>query len=404
MTVAADVKPPAMARTVHALTVDFVEDLDGVIALRPDWEQLMAAGRLQDEGKQAGLFFQSFAWCHHITRVRSKSRPAKYRVCIAAVRQDGNIVAIWPLSLQKSALAWTARNLDDPFGQFGGILLGGTADPAACVKAVVDALRVRRKADGLHIDSVCDRSPLHLGLSQLGIEKSASNSAPWIDFKPYANFDGYLGSRTSKTRKNLRNALNRLSRLGTVEFITTDDPEQIRGIVKDAFSGRIDWLIQQGKSSTAFRDRDFSDLVEGLPDCRDIGLLGFCITLDGVPIASQWGFVYGTTYYAYISSRNQAYEDCSIGRVHLTNVIESCHQRGITSIELMPPKVDYKMQWTDEFRQLDAFKQSFTAVGHFDIGVLEKFVFPGVKSAGRRLPQGVRSSISALLNRPHKPR
>jgi CelD/BcsL family acetyltransferase involved in cellulose biosynthesis len=385
-------------RSTNPVTVEFVVDLDGMAQLRPHWDELMARNVMY-----AGAFFQSYAWCRHVADIRAKSRPAHYRLCIAVVRENDDIVAIWPLSLQKSNLAWIARNLDDPFGQFGGIVINNGADPVACTRVVIDALRNLRLADGIMIDCVCEGSSLHTALSQLGVGKVASNEAPWINFKPHATFDDYLAFRNKKTRKNMRNALNRLSRLGTVEFITTSDPQQVHRIIEESFSGRIEWLNQMGKSSTAFRDRDFNDLLEQLSNRPDIGLLGFCVTLDGVSIASQWGFVHGATYYAYISARNRAFDECSVGRLHLANVIETCHQRGLTSIELMPPKADYKLQWTDELRHLDAFTQSFTALGRFDIVVLEKYVVPGVKSVARQLPQSARSAISAFLNRPKNP-
>jgi CelD/BcsL family acetyltransferase involved in cellulose biosynthesis len=388
---------PRPAHRPMPLAVEFAVDLDRMVQLQPHWDRLMASNR-----GRFGTFFQSFAWCHHVAGIRASSRPGHFRLCVAIVRQDGDIVAVWPLSLQKSNFAWIVRNLDDPFGQFGGIVIDDVADPVACVKVVIDALRKQRMADGIIIDCVCEGSPLHNALSQLGVGKVASNEAPWINFTPHTTFDDYLAFRNKKTRKNMRNALNRLSRLGTVEFITTTKADQVRRIVEESFSGRIEWLNQMGKSSTAFRDRDFNDLLEKLPSRSDLELIGFRITLDGVSIASQWGFVLGTTYYAYISARNHSYDDCSVGRLHLANIIETCHQRGLTSIELMPPKSEYKLQWTDELRQLDAFTQSFTARGHLDIGVLEKHIIPGIKSVARRLPQRVRSAISMTLNRPQK--
>jgi CelD/BcsL family acetyltransferase involved in cellulose biosynthesis len=399
MTSAIGTSVPSSALATDRISVEFVIGMDGVVALCPHWERLMVRNH-----QHAGAFFQSYAWCRHVADIRAKSGPPHYRLCIAVARQDDDIIAIWPLSLQKSTVAWIARNLDDPFGQFGGMVIDAAADPIACVNAVIVALRRQGMADGLHIDCVWDGSPLHTALSALGVSKSVANVAPWINFGPHSTFDDYLALRTKKTRKNMRNALNRLSRLGTVEFITSSDPEQNRDIVEKSFSSRIDWLNQMGKSSTAFRDRDFSDLVEQLPDRPEIGLLSFCLLLDGVSIASQWGFVHGSTYYAYISARNHAYDDYSVGRLHLANVIESCYQRGLKSIELMPPKSDYKLQWTDEFRQLDAFTQSFTTLGRLDIGVLEKYIVPGGKSAARLLPQRARSAISAFFNRPQQPK
>jgi CelD/BcsL family acetyltransferase involved in cellulose biosynthesis len=395
MTPAADVALPTHAPSPGRLTVEIVSDLGALGSLRQDWDDLIARSPAP-----TGAFFMSHAWCLHVAETRLKAPSGSYRLCAAVVRQNGVAVAIWPLSVQKSAFSWIARNLDDPFGQFGGLVVDAAADPKACAAAVIEALRARRLADGLHIDCVCDGSPLHTALTGLGIEKHSSNTAPWINFQAHPDFASYIALRNSKTRKNLRNALNKLSRLGTIEFTTSSDRDAVRRIIGDSFSGRIDWLNQMGKSSTAFRNGDFGTLVGGLPDCSSIELLGFSLDLDGRSIASQWGFVYGTTYYAYISTRNQAYDDYSVGRLHLANVIESCHQRGLTSIELMPPDSEYKRHWSNDVRQLDVFTQHFTALGRFDIGIFEQHILPGAKSLGRRLPQSVRSRISALLNRP----
>ena len=47
--------------------------------------------------------------------------------------RDGEVVAIWPLSRQKRSGIWHLRSLDDPFGQFSGMLVRSMLQrPRAC--------------------------------------------------------------------------------------------------------------------------------------------------------------------------------------------------------------------------------------------------------------------------------
>lgn len=376
------------------LGVEFVTDVAGFDQLEQVWTELAAA---QGEGEPT--FFQSFAWCRHVAGVRQVSNGGRYKPLLAVVRRGDAVAGLWPLSIQWSLTAWIARNLDHPFGQFGGLLVRYPADADKAIAAVLAGLRLRKGIDGAHIDCVPAGSALHAGLTRAGLKRESSNTAPWLDFRPFATFEAYKDTRNKKSLKNLRNALNRLERTGAVAFETTHERAVVARTIEDSFAGRVEWLNQRGKSSTAFRSQDFARLIAGLPEQIDIDLISFRMTLDGRTIASQWGFVHDATYYAYISSRDQAFDDFSVGRLHLSNVVEQCYRRGLRAIEFMPPSSDYKLQWTDQTRTLDAFSTSFNAAGRIDLDILTKHILPGLKSAGRRLPMSIRRRLTSLVNR-----
>src|SRR5690242_19064242 len=140
-----------LGRTALALKVELIHDPDQLVGLRETWESLSA--RLSDH---PAPFFQSYAWSLHVAQVRHRRSPHRFRPCVATIREAERVIGIWPLSLQRSSGAWIAKSLDEPFGQFAGVVFEDPAAIAAGVSAVVDALRASGVADGLQLDNVIE--------------------------------------------------------------------------------------------------------------------------------------------------------------------------------------------------------------------------------------------------------
>jgi CelD/BcsL family acetyltransferase involved in cellulose biosynthesis len=370
-----------------------VTDLAQLAALAGPWETLNA--RLADHDAP---FFQSFAWSMHVARLRSARSSASYRVCVAKVLRGARLVGLWPLSLQRQARVWLARSLDDPFGQFAGAVFHDRDDIVPGVVAVLEALRRARLADGMQIGGVVAGSPLHQGLTAAGLKVTGSADAVVVDLRPFASFEDYRRTVNAKTRKNLRNLLNRLERSGPATAVAITEAAPIREAIERSFADRVQWLNARGKSSAAFRDGDFHALVAALPEVPGIMLRAFALLHDGNVIARQWGFVYGGRYYAYISSRDPAFDTFSPGRIHLGRVIQSCYENGLPVLELMPPKVDYKMAWTEKTKRVEQLSVSFTARGRLVLDLWLTRVDPALRKLSHRLPRGVRRWLAALVN------
>jgi CelD/BcsL family acetyltransferase involved in cellulose biosynthesis len=384
-----DPKPLGLPR----LRVRFVTDLGDIEHLRPAWLEMEKAPT--DHG---AAFFQSFAWCVYVARLRVKLSPERYGVLVAVVEDDAGVMGLWPLSLQRSSKMWAVRNLDDPFGQFAGFLCRRTDWIEPCVQAVLDALRHQALADAVCIDSVIEGSPLHCALIAAGAKTGSSNEIVQVDMRESATFADYQRTLNSKTRKNLRNSMNRLrSAHGEVTDVVLDDSAQLGPIVKQTFDGRVDWMQRHGKSTNAFRDSDFRPLVEGLCAEPSLSLLGFQMHAFGEPIAGQWGFVYEGRYYAYISAREVGFDEFSPGRLHLGSVIAACKERGLDILELMAPAARYKLMWTDRAIGIHDMWMSVTMRGTVTLGVLE-VVMPGVRSLARSLPKGLKRRLARRVN------
>jgi CelD/BcsL family acetyltransferase involved in cellulose biosynthesis len=375
------------------LRIEFVTDLAQLEALAGPWETLNA--RLADHDAP---FFQSFAWSIHVARVRSSRSADRYRVCVAKVLRGARLVGLWPLSLQRHGRAWLARSLDDPFGQFAGTVFHDRDDIVPGVLAVVAALRRARLADGVQIEGVIAGTPLHQGLAAAGLRATGSTDAVVVDLRSFASFEDYTRTVNAKTRKNLRNLLNRLARSGPVTAVAVTESAPVRELIEMSFADRVQWLNARGKSSSAFRDGDFHALVKTLPGAPGITLRAFAMVHGGNVIARQWGFVDGGRYYAYISSRDPVFDAFSAGRIHLGCVIQSCYENGLSVLELMPPKVDYKLTWTDKTKRVDQLTASFTAHGRLVLDLWLMRLDPALRKLSHRLPRGVRRRLAELVN------
>ena len=291
-------------------------NVDEIAGLREGWSELAASS-------DQPLFFQSPAWLDEVAKTRRRRGSDHWRMCIVTASRGERLVAIWPLSLQREGLCWIARCLDDPFGQFAGLVIAADDDADQTIHAMIDALKTEAGAAGLMIERLAEGTALYRSLTAKGAKNVFSDQSVHLDFRPFDDFQSYLKTRRSKTRKNLRNARNRLVRdHGAVHEVVTG-AEEMRAVMAEAFEARLDWMQDQAKTAPAFRDPDFRALLDGLTEGEvQDHLIGFRLRAGDTPVSVQWGFVYGGRYYAFISARNPAFDAYSAGRVHLGMVLE----------------------------------------------------------------------------------
>lgn len=375
------------------LSVRFVTTLAELALLNENWERFNQLGNDHESP-----FFQSYAWCEHVAKIRLQRSPERFRLCVATVWRRDTLVGLWPLSLQKMSGAWIVKNLDDPFGQFAGVVFQQRRDIAPGVAAIIETLKASRIADGLLIDAVVEGTPLHVAMVSMGLRHQFANLAVFVDMRSHASFDDYAETLNKKTRKNLRNALSRLRRRAEVRSTIVSDHAQVGEIISKAFAGRLDWMHEFGRTSPAFRDADFRSAIESLSESSQIELLGFSLTAGDDRIATQWGFTYLGKYYAYLSARDAAYDEFSPGRLHLGMVIEACKARGIEVLELMPPASGYKLTWTDCNKRLDYFSVPFNSKGYVALTLLRDKILPSIQRVSRLIPNAIRKRLIGYLN------
>ncbi|MEQ1863669.1 MAG: GNAT family N-acetyltransferase [Micropepsaceae bacterium] len=270
-----------------------------------------------------------------------------------------------------------------------------TRDIAPGVTAILRELQ--RIADGLVVEAVISGSALYNALLQSGARISGRQQAVFVDIRPYRTFRDYEQSMKGDTRRRLRNRAKRLRQAHDVEHHVISERTGIERIVREVYDGRAAWLHSNGRTSPAFRDEDFRTLLTELPSAPGIELMGHVLAAKETQISTHWGFVYAGRYYWYMSAMKPGYDEFSPGLLHLGMIIEACIDRGLEGLELMPPASRYKLEWSDQVKDVETMIAPFSLKGRALFQLTNNFV-PAVQRLSRMLPESLRRSLVRRLN------
>ncbi len=371
-----------LARMPSGLTVETVLGIDDVASIAAEW-------RVLEQQQTGAVFFQSYDWCLYLWRTRAavaSSTSVEHRVLV--VRDEGCVVAIWPLAIRTGASGRFAQDLGEPFGQYSDILIARDCD-ASAVLDIAFAELSRWRIDGLVLRKVRADSPLCARLERVGTAIGTIEHAPAISLGEPGGHGAYRLSLTAKTRKNLRNYRNRLGREGRVVHEVITAPAESAGAIERCFDGRTAWLAASGLSSTAFADPAFTAVVDGLthgsrgaPDVIAMRLgLEPSACAPAVDLSLHWGFEHQGRYYAFMAWKNPAYDDFSPGRLHLEDVVTTAAQRAIATVDLLVPAMPYKTSVANATVEVRAYGVPLTARGRLVIKGWHGLLRPRLKVA-----------------------
>jgi CelD/BcsL family acetyltransferase involved in cellulose biosynthesis len=377
-----------MQRETHAVAEKFqvrlLESTEQFASIKGAWLEL-------EQQTEQPCFFQSFAWCGHVAEVMTRTYPGQYKPLVAVAERDGHPVALWPLSRQKQAGIWYLRPLDDPFGQFAGIL---GHDAEAVTRLVEETLRVvsdRGLAGALRFEFVLAGSLLERALLSQSVQCRGETGAPVLDLRSWPSIEALKSSRNKKTMKNLRNARNRLAKAGAHEHRVARTAGSVAEIITATLARRTAWLEDKGLTAPQFRSKAHEEVLSGGGTWGlDQQRLGFELMCGGKAIAHQWGFVHQKRYYAFMSAVDPDAVHLSAGRLHLSFVIDDSMREGIEAIEMLTPASEYKLVWTDSVRMLRDMARPLSAAGWAVDFVWARTLRPVVKACFYALPASLR--------------
>ena len=382
---------PRITRRFFDAAISVAKDRASFDALETDWREL-------DRTAEGATIFQSFAWCravfdHHM-RCGEEFSPL-----VVTLYEAGRLIGLLPLQLTQSGVARIATGFGEPYQQYSDVLVAPDA-PAGTALRLLAAARRLPGIDGISLLKVRDDSALAPLLTAKGAIRSNEDAAPFVDLRPYGDFDAYLATINAKTRKNMRNTKNRLARKGVLGHKVITEPSEIAELVERAHVGRERWLGEQGLTSRAFRDPTFADFATSVVSGKNpLPVLAMSLTLDGVPIADQWGFVHNGRYYAYLATWMPEHEAASPGKLHLEEVIRACHERGLAIADFLMPAARYKFTWTDQAVALADYSLPVSFRARLQLWVWSGWLRPLLKRVALKLPAGIRSQIAKLLLR-----
>lgn len=382
---------PGWVGQIEAPAVGVVRDRAAFDAMEGEWRTLEACAATP-------VLFQSFAWCravwdHHI------HHGSRFEPVILAVRERGGLVGLLPLQRVRNGFSHLLTGFGEPYQQYTDAVLSPDASCSA-VRHLIDAACGLEGAGGLSLLKVRDDSPLSALLAGKGATRSNADAAPFVDLSPFPDFKAYHATVNAKTRKNIRNARNRLARDGTLAHKVLTGPAEVGTLVKRAHDGRERWLEELGLTSRAFRDPTFGDFVSSLADpASGLQVVAMSLTLDDKPVADQWGFVFNNRYYAYVATWASEFEASSPGKLHLEEVIRTCHERGIAVADFLLPAVRYKLTWTDNAMPVADYALPLSPGARLYTALWSARIRPALKRLAFRLPPGLRSRAARIAFR-----
>ncbi|QYO76754.1 GNAT family N-acetyltransferase [Devosia salina] len=345
--------------------------------------------------------FQSLGWAQAVFDFEAARGNTEFDPVIATIEDGQRLVGILPLERVSTGARTLLVPLGHAFAQIADVLIDADTDPVAAVTRLLRIAIARAPSDGVSLLKVRDGSALALGMPRTHMLTGEEQGAPYVGLDGFADFQAYFSTVRAKTRKNMRNARNRLEREGKVAHRVVVRPSEQLALIERTLGGRADRLKEQGLTSRAFRDGDFTAFCKSLVARSDMSILAFSLTHDGRPLAEQWGFVHGGRYHAYVASRDFSHSDESPGKLHLAEILAACAERGLKGCDLGVPAMPYKLTFATETVPVRDYALPVTPRGWVMVRLWDMGMRPALKRLVLAMPAGLRARLMKLGGHGH---
>jgi CelD/BcsL family acetyltransferase involved in cellulose biosynthesis len=382
--------PPAQAPTAaQSSRIETISDAAGFARLRGEWSDLLHASR-------SDTIFLSWEWLETWWTHLASSRPLE----ILAVRRGAELIALAPFTSNGNNLFGVETLSFLGTGRVGSDYLDVMVRPGAedeAIQALAEHIvRVGASLDlrQLRIASSF-ASLLARELRQAGclIRATRTHRCPVVDLGR-RSWENYLGSLGAEHRYNFQRKLRRLEKLHEVKFERVESEDRRRDVLPILFElHRRRWNERGGSDGLAG-----SDILAFHEDLTHRALTRgwlrlFVLWLNGTPVATIYGFRYGSVFSFYQSGFDPAYRKLGVGTVAMGLAIKSALEEGATEFDMLHGEEPYKFHWAKRTVSLGRIRV-------FPMGPSGRFTWLGaiffdlLRSAFRPLRRGLAQVIS----------
>jgi CelD/BcsL family acetyltransferase involved in cellulose biosynthesis len=375
---------PDMTLAARALTFAVIDDQAGICALETEWNQLFErAGRPTQ-------VFQTFSWNWHWCRhfVWNEPQANKQSAVIVTARDNGRLVMVWPLAIEQIGLLRQLVWMGEPVSQYGDILADtDTVTPNSINEAWAFALKTL-KPDVVRLRRVRADAVIAPHLASLPSLETVIHEAPFLDLASATDFAAYEQRYSSKARKNRRRLARRLEEQGTVKYALLSGRPEAGPAARQAVEMKQSWLRDRGLLSPALADPRFAAFMADVAAAvdRNTGVQVSVLTLNDAPVGLQIGVIAKQRLSLHVIVYDLAHEKSGVGVLHLEHAIAEAYDQGVTAIDLLAPKADYKMDWADGVIAVIDHAVPVSAVGKVYAHLYLGFVREHAKTLVQRLP------------------
>jgi CelD/BcsL family acetyltransferase involved in cellulose biosynthesis len=368
-----------------------VSTRDEFDALGADWDTLFArAGRPHQ-------VFQTFGWnwhwCNHYLHGHANSA----QLAIVTARRGGELILVWPLVLETNRALRTLSWMGEPVSQYGDVLIDDVADPLSLLRQAYVFIRAELKPDVIVLRKVRADANIAPFLAEAAGTVTANAEAPFLELSSAKDFEAYYQSRhNTKARRNHRRLSRRLEEVGEVSFETHAEGERARHVARAGIAMKRRWLHDRGLLSPAFLDerldRFFADVASGRD--HSAGARVFSLNVDGAPAAIQLAFESKGRLAVHVMTYDLELEKRGVGVLNLLETVRRGFDLGHSTIDLLAPRADYKMEWASGTTVVSDHAVPLTVKGviyaRFYLGMAK----PLLKTAFESLPLSVRQLLA----------
>ena len=242
----------------------------------------------------------------------------------------------------------------DLYSDHMDVISAGT-DAAECLDAAMRFLRTEyREWDVMQLSYVADDSALIAfvrgGSSPFPVSLRLASTAAFIPLE--AGFSGFRETLSRGGRHNLKRLQSRLhGELGAV--YAAPNPESIPNAVAEVFDLHNRRATQKGTASNFQGEqlmRFHSDVATLANEAGNLRLR--FVRSDGVAIATWYCFQVQHRVFTYQQGFDPEWENRSVARVLLYDLIEEACKDGIKEIDMLRGGWEYKSHWTSQRRDL----------------------------------------------------
>lgn len=343
----------APGRAPRRLQVQWIDDLPGLEALRPEWDELLGAS------PSDGLFL-SWEWlvtcCKHFARDRQPR--------LIAIRQNGELMALAPLCQPSPPGRWHVPLLPPSLALIGAgpvgsdyldvIVRDGFQGPA--IETLADELHRTGAVVNLAQLPRAGSSAAALATALQGrgwsVLSRTTNVCPFIDLSP-GSWDGYLASLGRRHRENLRRRLRKLHGAFDVRLETVRTEERLPAALDTLF--HLHACRWRGREATSALDDPALRAFH-----RELGVLAarrgwlrlHLLHLDEQPVAALYGFRYRDRFLFYQSGFDPSVAAYGVALVIMGLAIRAAIEEGVREYDLLHGDEPYKLLWARNARDL----------------------------------------------------
>ncbi|MBS0242258.1 MAG: GNAT family N-acetyltransferase [Proteobacteria bacterium] len=327
----------------HPIAFELITNLKGLEAIERDWNDLYAAVARPEQ------VFQSFNWCWHWCRHYALADQKATGIAVVAGRIEGRLALLMPLAVECVAGIKELRWLGEPVSQYGDVVAHPVAAHPADLEAAFRFAATETGADVANLRRVRADAIANRLLKRLGARITATEEAPYLDLSASDGFAAWEARRKPRAAKNRRRQARRLAEAGEVTFVSHSGSPEARDLAALSVRLKRQTLTAKGAIAPSLADERFeaffADAAEGLG--RPTGIRVTAICSNGAPAAIKVLVENDAASFLHIAVFEPGFEKCAPGALLLERVVADTIAEGRPTLDLLPPRHEYKMDFAD---------------------------------------------------------